>query len=308
MKNNKILPLNICFCRYLEIPPVSDKEIKNIIRYKLSAYYPGSIDDLIIDYLKMGKMYAVFYMSRKKFNFLKKQFPEVQFFSSYHLFNFSVSDLEIKQYAHIDDRIEIVTKSDSLSFELNSLPYDFNTLSRLIDRGYSEVENYSPLTKTSIFKRNKKNNYFLQIGILMLLIFAVPQVSGYFQYKSDSQYLEVIEKELNLTLDEKSKKIFSLTELDFLKTEYKFLMENQPISPFRFFTELSFLLERETTIDSLVLKNNSFQLNARGYKPLNKMDGFQQSRQFHSVIPHQVQTIVGSEKEKFSLTGFYKYE
>ncbi|MDA3810816.1 MAG: hypothetical protein PF518_10890 [Spirochaetaceae bacterium] len=304
-----ILTANICSCKILDIPPLGQNELENIIRYKLTSFYPGSVDELEIDYIRSKERVIVFYISRNKLDILKNGNPNIKFYSSYHL----LEDLLDKQGTYclpLENRLEILNFTGNKLTDLFSIPFSEENLflqknenAVIIEKAETNLTKVKPL-----FQKRRQTDYTIQILLFFTLMLLIPQIFLSIQKKYDELYLQNLEIELN-TLVLKNNDVFSMeSKLNKLKSQYESLRMNKPLNIYTFLSDLSLALGSDTEIDSLVLKDQSFRLNATGYKPLEKMEKFQKNPGFQSVIPYQVQSIPGTSREKFSLTGFYFYE
>ena len=305
----RILTANICSCKIIEIPPVGRHEMEQIIRYKLSSFYPGSVEDLVFDYIKNDNSVAVFYMQKVKLETIKEENPGVAFYSPYHL----LKDLKNKEGMYIlplKGRLEVLEFKENSLIEIRSLldtpeiRSDFEN----VPVKYPEFTNFSCKKAQALFSEKKKGNNFVQIVLLITMIMAVPQAFYYQQIVKDEKYLE----QLNNSIAEMSLKSAQISaseeQLNLLIAEYTNLIDRKPLNIYDFFSDLSFALGSDVEIESLILKEKSFQMNGRGLNPLGKMESFQKNDKFDSVLPYQVQKIEDSSLEKFSLTGFYDYE
>lgn len=304
----EILTGDICHCRILNIPKVNSRDMISIIRYKLTSYYPGSVDDLLIDFIRQGDKVIVFYMEQSVYSDLQNQVPRGRFFSSFHMLS-GINDKEGKYYIGINNRLEILNYSGNKLIQYRSI-VDSAANRKILKSEEARIVENQLIKKNSIplFLKKKKRNYLLQILFLILLLFFVPQISLYLQMHSEEQNLGNLEIELRDLTDKNLELSASQQELNELKREYEILNLKKPLNLYRFISDLSEALGNDVEIESLVLKNNSFQMNGVGYKPLEKMEDFQLNNKFQSVLPYQIQSITGSQKVRFSLTGVYYNE
>jgi len=308
-ENIKILSASLCYCKVLEIPPVSTREINNIIKYKLTSYYPGSVDDLKIDYIQKGNKVIVFYIPEDKYESFKKDNHNSSFYSSYHLFE-NINEKEGLYCTVLDDRLEILNFRENKFIDISSVPYSEETLSAQKAHGANLIAiDIKSLKKSdALFVKKKKSNFLLHIMILLTMTIAIPQLFYNYQIHMEENYLKEMELKLNTMVLQNKVESSAEIEQNQLKLEYEELISKKPLQLYPFFSDISSALGEESHIISLVLKGNSFQLNGIGLKPLEKMEKFQDNSNFQSVIPYQVQSIADSKKEKFSLTGFYANE
>ncbi len=310
-KNNLvILPVHICSVKILDVPPVNNKEIEQILRYRLSSYYPGSVDDLSLDYVKEGEKAVVFYCLNEKIDSIRIKNPKEKIFSVYHLLQ-SVKNKNGHFAVALDNRIEVLKYSDDFLQELKSLDDTCENRALLQSEGIEITtagDLPSPQKNQSLFQLRKRRNYPLINLLLITLIILISQFIYYQQIRLDEQYRMELKKTI-VQISEKNAKVnSSREEMNRLVIEYEKLISEKPLNIYSFLSDLSFALGSDVKIDSLILKNSSFQLNGQGINPLGKMENFQNNPSFHSVIPYQVKNIQGTERESFSLTGMHFYE
>jgi hypothetical protein len=303
-----LISFKICHCRVLNLPVINTNDMINIIRYKLIAYYPGSVHDLAIDYITEGENVIVFYMNLDDLESLKKRIPNGRFYSPYHV----LSDRKEKEglyYIPLNGRLEILRYSRNLlteSYSIDDSPENrksIETECASIEDSFIVKEQCIPL-----FRKKRCLNYTFQILLLFTLIVSVPQFFYYFQIKSEETSLLELEKTLNIQVENDLVHYATEKERDELKSSYERILRSKPINVYVLLSDLTELLGENTEIVSLVLKNNTFQMNCVGLSILEKMEEFQKDSHFQSVIPYQVHPIEGSEKERFSLTGIYANE
>lgn len=310
-KNNYfILPAHICSVKILPIPPVNSKEIEQILRYSLSSYYPGSVDDLSIDYVKEGDTAVVFYCPKEKLESIRKDNPKEKIYTAFHLLQ-SLKNKNGHFAIALDNRIEILTFSDNLLQEIKSLEDSRQNRTSLQNEGIEITmadKIAAPLKNQSLFQLRKRRNLLLINLCLITLLILLSQLMFYRQIRLDEQYRTDLKKSIALISEKNARISSSREEMESLVLEYEKLLSEKPLNIYSFLSDLSFALGSDVKIDSLILKNNSFQLNGKGVNPLGKMENFQNNSSFHSVIPYQVKNIQGSQRESFSLTGMYFYE
>ena len=73
--------------RILDIPPVKEAQAGQIIRHRISAFYPGDADDLYIDFIKDGEKTLVFYAGKDKIDRLREEEGNCSLYSLWHLFS-----------------------------------------------------------------------------------------------------------------------------------------------------------------------------------------------------------------------------
>lgn len=311
MKKNKvlILPAHTCSVKILHIPPVNNKEIEQIIRYRLSSFYPGSVNDLSLDYVKEGDKAIVFYCSKEKIQSLQRDKPQEKIYTVYHLLQ-SLKNKNGQYAVSLENRIEVHTYSENYLHELKSLEDTPHTRILLQNEGIEITRaDDLPAPKTQwLFQIRKKRNFLLINILIITLILVLSQLLFCRQIRLDERYRGELKKSI-VQLSEKNAQITSsLEEMNGLYIEYEKLLSGKPLNIYHFLSDLSFALGSDVKIDSLILKNSSFQLNGHGINPLGKMENFQNDPSFHSVIPYQVKNLEGTERESFSLTGMYFYE
>ena len=304
-----ILTANICSCKVLDVPPVSEGELESLIRYRLTSFYPGDVEDLKIDFIRVKERVIVFYLSQNVYQKLVTDNPREKFYTVYHLTAQRKNPPGIF-YFPVNKRLEVLEYDDRGLREFYSLPDSESNRSKLEKRGGEALnrEDFSPPKGNSLFSGRKKSNYTAQILGLIVLIVFLPQLFYYRQIRSEEKYLEDMEKKTEKLMINNSLISTSEEEMKVLEEKYNSLVKEKPLSLYLFLSDLSTALGPDTEIESLVLKDRSFQMNGVGFNTLGKMENFQNDRMFSSVIPYQVRTVEGSRRERFSLTGFYDYE
>lgn len=306
-KNNTIiLPASLCSVRIMDIPPVSNREIEQIIRYRLSSYYPGSVDDLAVDYIREGEKVLIFYCLKERIESLRSDKQRIRFYGTYHLL-YSIKNKNGHYAVILESRIEVHRYSDNHLQEQRTLEDTPVNRSELLSDGIQlfqsdklELSKIQPL-----FQIRKKRNYLMINLFFTTLLIGLLQFAYYRQITLDEKYRTELKQSI-LLLSEKNALITSSEEeMRVLLTEYKRLLSEKPLNIYSFLSDLSSALGSDVKIDSLILKNMSFQLNGKGMNPLEKMENFQNNPSFHSVIPYQVKNLEGTRKESFSLTGMY---
>lgn len=304
-----IVPANICSCRIIPLPPVADKERENIVRYKLSAFYPGSVENLKIDYIRTGESAVVFFMPIDRYEELTDSKDKKKILSTYHLLK-NRKDKNGLFAVPVQNRIDIHEYKNNELIQLWSVGDTAESRREFLEQGALfvgedewELKRIEPL-----FIRRRKGNFLLQSLLLFTLIIFIPQMAYYRQVRSEEEYLETLNRAVSQKTAQIEQTVSSEKEFDSLLVQYDKLIMGKPLNIQEFLSGLSFSLGPDVEIQSLVLKENRFQLNALGNNPLGKMESFQNNPLFFSVIPYQVQALEGSSLEKFSLTGMYGHE
>ncbi len=308
-KNYILLTTNICSCKIMDIPPVGVNELEQIIRYKLSSYYPGNINDLKVDFIKSGNKAIVFFIRLEKLKVIYSENPKCKIITTYHLFK-NIRDKNGIYVISLDGRLEVLEYEENELKEVRSIiDMEENRIKLEAEEAVFIAENECSVKNVnSLFLKRKKRNYLLQNIILLTLIIVIPQIGFYFQVRKDEQYLLKLKTAITEISQKREEMSSSVEEMNNLELEYANLMIKKPMDIYEFISDLSFALGSEVKIESLVLKENSFQMNGRGLDPLVKMERFQDNKLFDSVIPYQVQAIEGSSLERFSLSGEYDNE
>lgn len=302
MSRNKPLILTSlhCSCRVIPVPPVGDGELEQIIRHRMSAFYPGSPDELYRDFIREGDNAVLFYAQVLKIDALREEKGNSPLYAPWHLFSalknkkgyYAVeAGLRYDLYQYKDDRLEDVRTVDSL-------PEGEDVQLFPLDRPVSR-------RAAPLFQKKRKKNYLLINLVLITLVILLPQLAFYRQTRLDEHYAAVLKKEIARLTVEKAGASESEEEYARLLGELEKLEARRPINIVSFLSELSAALGRDVAIDTLVLKEGSFQLNGEGLNPLGKMERFQDNSHFSAVLPYQVKSIDNSSRESFSLTGFY---
>ncbi|MBB6478487.1 hypothetical protein [Spirochaeta isovalerica] len=306
----RILSSNICSVRIMDIPPLGAEETGQVIRHKLAAFYPGSADDLYIDYVRENDKAVVFFASKQKIDSLSDpEGNEFLFYSPWHFFA-SISEKDGYYGIILDGRIELFCYENDHFVESRSLDYSSEREASLKEEGIAFVEpSLSTLNKIEpLFRKKKKKKYFLSNLLILGLLLIIPQFLFYRQVKSDEEYNRTLKKEIQSLILDNARYSGSEEEYGKLMNEYQELKDSRPLNINRFLSELSSSLGRDVVIESLVLKGNSFQLNGVGLNPLGKMEKFQNNGHFSHVVPYQVKALENSSRETFSLTGVYHDE
>ena len=300
MKKVRVLSSQICSCRVIDVPPVSFTETEQIIRHKMAAFYPGSPDDLYIDHIVEKGKAIVFFALKSRIDQIRSDEGDVSFYSQWHIFDAVEDKSGYFAITGVDQR--------------NLFLYRGN---RLVETGIVDVlpeeeevtllSPKDPISKKSepIFSIRKRKNYGLFNLLLLVLLLIIPQLGLYRQTMMDERYLSELTREINRMTMETARASTSEDELKVLKNQYDQLLRKRPLMLYHFLLDLSTALDKDTHIDSLVLKNNSFQLNGEGKNILGKMENFQKNDSFRHVLPYQVKALDDTTRETFSLTGVY---
>ncbi|MBN2658734.1 MAG: hypothetical protein JXR86_16885 [Spirochaetales bacterium] len=301
--NPMILSTAICSCRAIDVPPVGNAELQQIIRHKLAAFYPGSPDDLYIDFIKAENRAVVFFSPRNRIDTIRSEYGNIPLYSTWHV----LAGREHKNGLYAvpgNGKYDLyVYENDTLVENRVSgvLPPEREVEVISVER--KDLKHFAPL-----FRRKKKKNYLLPNLILAGLILMLPQGAYYRQILMDEKYTAHLKSEIVRLTAETIGTSSSQEEFNSLKSRYEEISLNKPLNIMVFLSELSSALGRDVVIDNLVLKNGSFQMNGTGLNPLGKMENFQNSAYFMNVVPYQVKAIEGTSRESFSLTGVFRSE
>ncbi len=114
-------------------------------------------------------------------------------------------------------------------------------------------------------------------------------------------------RELHTALAEREQAAARLTALqnDIVSMEQSLarLQDRRPVQPYEVLSDLGSLLGPDTSIKSFILSNGSFQLEAVGSDPLDKMERFRGEPRFTSVRLLQIVPVKDSELNAFRMTG-----
>lgn len=309
-RNQMILPANICSCRIMDVPPVGPSETDQIVRHRLSAFYPGSIEDLYIDSVRAEEKAVVFFSPKNKIDTLRNEKGTVSLYSSWHLLS-SLKEKEGKYAVALADKIDILEYKNDQIVSVRSRENSFFVRDELSVNGCEIIEGDGKTIQgrfPPLFEGKKRKSYLLPNIFLFVLIIALPQLAYWRQVVMDEEHVAQLRNEIIRLTAESVKASSSEEELEKLILQYDALFSARPLNVMGFLSDLSIALGRDVTINNLVLKDKSFQLNGEGYNPLGKMENFQENQRFGNVLPYQVKAIEGSGRESFSLTGKYDYE
>lgn len=302
---DKILSGDVCSCRILTLPSVNHSDMINIIRNKLISIYPGSVEDLEIDYLCEKDIVLVFYISHTDLKTLNLENPRCRFFTPYHILD-GIDGKEGTYCVVVEKRIEILNYTNNCLDDYQSMKATEGNRTLLESRGAKFIDN-SEISKKrpSIFRVENKIKYGYQIIIISILIFIIPQIFYYMQIESEEDYLNFLETQLQTVTEQKRVKAFTEKELIDLRREYELLTSMEPLNIYSFMSDLAIAFGENTEITSLILKSGNFQVNGSATKTLETMEQFQQNEKFHSINLNQINSISGSQRENFILTGEY---
>lgn len=308
-RNQMILSANLCSCRILDVPPVGSVETDQIVRHRLSAFYPGSIEDLYICSVREGDKAIVFFSPKIKIDNLRSVQGNLSLYSSWHFLS-SRNDKEGGYAVVLRDKIDALEYHKNQIVAVRSRENNSEVMAELADNGFVIIKGncnfksrYHPL-----FERKKRRGYLIPNILLILMIISLPQLAYWRQVTMDEDHVKLLRNEISRLTLESSKSSSSEKELEKLLLQHDKLSVAKPLNILEFLSELSGALGRDVTINNLVLKDRRFQLNGEGENPLGKMENFQENGNFRNVLPYQVKAIEGSGRKSFSLTGMYDHE
>jgi len=302
-KRKRLLPMAICSCRIVDVPPVGKEEMVRILRHKLAAFYPGSPDELYFDFVKEGEQALLFFSPRSRIDAIREKEGALPLYSTWH----ALTGIAVKNGAYAvpaEGKYDLYVYRDGRMGEsrvVDVIPPEMEA--EILSSDSPVSRNYGPL-----FQKKKRKNYFLPNLLLIGLIVFLPQLAFLRQIAMDEAYLSSLKEEIADLTVENAQASASQEELNSLYEQYEDLEENRPLDITLFLTELSAALGRDVEIESLVLKKGAFQMNGVGINPLGKMERFQESDYFGNVVPYQVKAIEGSSRETFSLSGVFQDE
>lgn len=138
------------------------------------------------------------------------------------------------------------------------------------------------------------------LGLLVLVLASLVVKKG---VDREASYARALQK----ALVERERTNARLTELqneiETMGTSLAQLRGRQPVQPYEVLSELASLLGADTSIRSFVLENGSFQLEAVGSNPLDKMEQFRSGGRFANVRLLQIVPLKDSQQELFRMTG-----
>jgi len=302
-KKTRLLPLALCSCRVVDVPPVGKEEMARILRHKLAAFYPGSPDDLYFDFVKEGEQALLFFSPRTRIDSIREMEGVLPLYSTWHTLS-GISRKDGPYAVPSGGKYDLYIYNDNKLVEtrvVDTIPPELEA--EVLSPNIAVSRMYGPL-----FQNKKRRNYFLPNLLLVGLILFLPQLAFFRQIKMDDSYITSLKREIADLTVENAQASASQEELNSLYEEYEDLRENRPLDITLFLSELSAALGRDVEIESLVLKNGAFQMNGVGINPLGKMERFQDNVHFGNVVPYQVKAIESSSRETFSLSGVFQGE
>lgn len=177
------------------------------------------------------------------------------------------------------------------------------------DGRFSSYEELVAMQKrvSGLFPLEKRAPFILTPVVRILSLSAVVTVLGMLLFFKQLWLAEVdfarLEK-ARAELESQSRQSIAIEkESDELSASLFRLETKRPRDVYLLLSELSRVLQGEVQIRSLVVQDDSFQVEARGSNPLRLMEGFHESASFSGLKLSQVVPDAGSGGERFSFTG-----
>jgi hypothetical protein len=312
----------------LEVPNVKGKELHQAVKYKVRMLYPGTLDNCAIVIKKNGKLkesYIVFVLPADA---PKKITPLPTLFMQHELRGKSCTGFYVcnnwieiakfdngalkdsivkrwKSFSTLQEYVEnyIDEKSNNVIFCCGYDVNDFKTIfkNRVVAEDALNLVKKTSLSSISIYNEFSAGRKYFRAAIFFALsVFILTAGYGFYKYKItvENRIKQEREEKLAEAKEIENEKIIAARAAS-LETEYSELIEKKKIKPFDVINIISSCMDRDAHINSLTIKNNSFQLEAIAKDPLKILNLFEGNRQISSINMHQVLPVAGGER--FSL-------
>jgi len=157
-----------------------------------------------------------------------------------------------------------------------------------------------------LFEEKKKKsliNQKLRIQLLCIIILFIAALL--FKKTVDRQQRYLIDLENSIgSLAKHTTEVVSLqNEIEAMEEELNSLKEKRPMDTYSILSELEAVLTKDTRIQTFILEQKFFQLEAIGRNPLGLMERFKDKKVFINVKLVQIVPLKNSDKELFKISG-----
>lgn len=298
-----------CSCRILDIPPLSCKEVENVIEHKLSSFYPGNPAALYWDYSIQDNQALIFFAPAERINTLRDKKKNLKLFSSWHLCS-SVNNKEGSYAYDSGETIDIFTFQDNVLLEVKSVESSDSVKEQLKSEGVQilNLEGNWAQNCRPLFSRKRSRSLLIPNLLLITSVFLLAQILYFNHLKGFDEYNKNLKKSIQIESIKMESDASLNREMENTLAEIERLKNDVPINIWNFMGDLSESLGTDVHISKLTINKHNFQMEATGNNPLQKMENFSDNPNFQNVIPYHIKAIEDSSRESFFLTGAYDRE
>ena len=192
--------------------------------------------------------------------------------------------------------------------DLSQLKMYLNDYECIYIESYYKPKN---INDAQVFAKEKKG---FKIPINIRLLAAVTLIPLLFilylsvSNNKRSKYLLELQQEMN-NLQSIGVELIGINEnIKSLENQLSYLEENSPPNIAILFSGLYQVMGNDVVIENFLLKGRSFQIEAIGDNPLSLIKKYENTKGFKDVKINKIVPITGTNKERFSLSGYYDNE
>jgi len=322
--------------RILKIPPVADRDVEALIRFRLRSLYPGNPAETVFDFLleiRDGERRAVvFIVRREALDKYREASAGAPLFLPYQLVRpLARKRGDLRVLFHMGNWVEriefrgglpVTDVMRRLDGEADPSAWmeagdDLRTIvvaaeSREAPRG-TEFRGLPELAAgyrgAGVFGQRKRGPRLpprrlrmavLSAAVALLALLAFYRRVGAAEAERDALKIRyaAVEKEVGGALERRK-------ETDALEAEIRRIGSRKPPDLYRFLSDLATVLDGGAMIRSLTVRDDGFRIEAVGPDSLRLMEEFGRNPAFRDVRLSQVVPEDGTGRERFSFSGAF---